>query len=71
MYLYELVNWLTTVVDSLQISDVHKDEAYHGAAVYIAQCLIVRPPLPPPLGLTSGPKKKLFFSFRISSRIVT
>ncbi|KAI9447688.1 exocyst complex component sec15 subunit [Lactarius indigo] len=40
MYLYELVNWLTTVVDSLQISDVHKDEAYHGAAAYIAQCLM-------------------------------
>ena len=42
MYLYELVNWLTTVVDSLQISDVHKDEAYHAAAAYIAQCLMVR-----------------------------
>ncbi|KAH9021143.1 exocyst complex component sec15 subunit [Lactarius pseudohatsudake] len=40
MYLYELVNWLTTVVDSLQIGDVHKDEAYHGAAAYIAQCLM-------------------------------
>ncbi|KAH9002467.1 exocyst complex component sec15 subunit [Lactarius hatsudake] len=40
MYLYELVNWLTTVVDSLQIGDAHKDEAYHGAAAYIAQCLM-------------------------------
>jgi hypothetical protein len=42
MYLYELVNWLTTVVDSLQIGDAHKDEAYHAAAAYIAQCLMVR-----------------------------
>ena len=42
MYLYELVNWLTTVVDSLQIRDTHKHDAYHGAAAYIAQCLIVR-----------------------------
>ncbi|KAF8270908.1 exocyst complex component sec15 subunit [Lactarius quietus] len=40
MYLYELVNWLTTVVDSLQIGDAHKDEAYHAAAAYIAQCLM-------------------------------
>jgi len=40
MYLYELVNWLTTVVDSLQISNTHKNEAYHGAASYIATCLI-------------------------------
>ncbi|KAN0128553.1 Exocyst complex subunit Sec15-like domain containing protein [Lactarius tabidus] len=40
MYLYELVNWLTTVVDSLQISDANKQEAYHAAAAYIAQCLM-------------------------------
>lgn len=44
MYLYELVNWLTTVVDSLQIDDKHKHEAYHAAAAYIAQCLMVRSP---------------------------
>ena len=43
MYLYELVNWLTTVVDSLQISESYKDEAYRAATAYIAQCLMVRP----------------------------
>jgi len=40
MYLYELVNWLTTVVDSLQISESYKDEAYRAATAYIAQCLM-------------------------------
>ncbi|KAH9960410.1 exocyst complex component sec15 subunit [Russula dissimulans] len=40
MYLYELVNWLTTVVDSLQISDSYKDEAYRAATAYIAQSLM-------------------------------
>lgn len=40
MYLYELVNWLTTVVDSLQISDSYKDEAYRAATAYITQCLM-------------------------------
>jgi len=39
MYLYELVNWLTTVVDSLVIKDVYKDEAYQAAVNYIAECL--------------------------------
>jgi hypothetical protein len=42
MYLYELINWLTTVVDSLQIRNSCKDEAYRGATTYIAQCLMVR-----------------------------
>jgi exocyst complex component 6 len=42
MYLYELINWLTTVVDSLQIRNSYKDEAYRGATTYIAQCLMVR-----------------------------
>ena len=41
MYLYELVNWLTTVVDSLAIKEDYKDEAYRGAVSYIAECLIV------------------------------
>ncbi|OAX44483.1 exocyst complex subunit Sec15-like protein [Rhizopogon vinicolor AM-OR11-026] len=40
MYLYELVNWLTTVVDSLVIKEVYKDEAYRGAVGYIAECLM-------------------------------
>jgi hypothetical protein len=44
MYLYELVNWLTTVVDSLQISESYKDEAYRAATAYIAQCLMVSHP---------------------------
>lgn len=41
MYLYELVNWLTTVVDSLVIKEAYKDEAYKGALEYIAECLMV------------------------------
>lgn len=41
MYLYELVNWLTTVVDSLIIKEVYKDEAYKRALEYIAECLMV------------------------------
>lgn len=41
MYLYELVNWLTTVVDSLVIKEAYKDEAYRGALEYIAGCLMV------------------------------
>lgn len=42
MYLYELINWLTTVVDSLAVKDTYKDEAYKGAAQYIADCFMVR-----------------------------
>ncbi|KIL00065.1 hypothetical protein PAXRUDRAFT_8485 [Paxillus rubicundulus Ve08.2h10] len=41
MYLYELVNWLTTVVDSLALKDAYKDEAYKEAVGYIAECLMV------------------------------
>lgn len=41
MYLYELVNWLTTVVDSLVIKDAYKEQAYRGAVDYIAECLMV------------------------------
>jgi len=44
MYLYELVNWLTTIVDSLVIKEVYKDEAYKGALQYIADCLMVSLP---------------------------
>ncbi|KAF8351587.1 rsec15 [Amanita rubescens] len=40
MYLYELVNWLTTVVDSLYIKEIYKDEAYKGALNYIAGCIM-------------------------------
>ncbi|KAI0368063.1 rsec15 [Pilatotrama ljubarskyi] len=40
MYLYELVNWLTTVVDSLALKDAHKEEAYRGAVAYIASCFM-------------------------------
>ena len=42
MYLYELVNWLTTVVDSLALKDMYKEEAYRGAVGYIASCFLVR-----------------------------
>ena len=41
MYLYELVSWLTTVVDSLAIKDAYKDEAYRGAVTHIAESLMV------------------------------
>ena len=44
MYLYELINWLTTVVDSLAVKDTYKDEAYKGAAQYIADCFMVHIP---------------------------
>ncbi|KZT29334.1 exocyst complex subunit Sec15-like protein [Neolentinus lepideus HHB14362 ss-1] len=40
VYLYELFNWLTTVLDSLIIKDVYKDESYRGAVNYIASCLM-------------------------------
>lgn len=40
-YLYELVNWLTTVVDSLVIKETYKEEAYKGALGYIVECLMV------------------------------
>ena len=66
MYLYELVNWLTTVVDSLQIGDAHKDEAYHAAAAYIAQCLMVRFAFP-----TLNVPEPFFFHIRIPSRTAT
>jgi hypothetical protein len=41
LYLYELGNWLTTVLDSLVIKEVYKDEVYGGAVAYIAECLMV------------------------------
>ncbi|PSR93718.1 hypothetical protein PHLCEN_2v4613 [Hermanssonia centrifuga] len=40
MYLYELVNWLTTVVDSLVIKQEYKDEAYRNAVEYLEDCLM-------------------------------
>ncbi|KAF9472959.1 exocyst complex component, sec15 subunit [Pholiota conissans] len=40
MYLYELVNWLTTVVDSLIIKESYKEESYKGALGYITDCLM-------------------------------
>ncbi|KAL4249137.1 Exocyst complex component SEC15 [Abortiporus biennis] len=40
MYLYELVNWLTTVVDSLVIKEAYKDKAFRSAVEYIAGCLM-------------------------------
>lgn len=41
MYLYELVNWLTTVVDTLVIKEEYKGEAYRSAVEYLADCLMV------------------------------
>ncbi|KAI0356457.1 rsec15 [Trametes cingulata] len=40
MYLDGLVSWLTTVVDSLALKDVYKEEAYRGAVSYIASCFM-------------------------------
>ncbi|KAH9849999.1 rsec15 [Lenzites betulinus] len=40
MYLYELVNWLTTVVDSLALGDAQKEEACRGAVDYISSCFM-------------------------------
>lgn len=39
--LYELINWLTTVVDGLPVKDTYKVEAYQAAVQYIADCLTV------------------------------
>ncbi|KAK7695756.1 hypothetical protein QCA50_000393 [Cerrena zonata] len=39
MYLYELVNWLTTVVDSLVIKETYKEKAYRAAVEYLAGSL--------------------------------
>lgn len=41
MYLYELVNWLTTVVDSLVIKETYKNDAYTAAVRYIAESMMV------------------------------
>ncbi|KAF8517783.1 exocyst complex subunit Sec15-like-domain-containing protein [Gautieria morchelliformis] len=40
MYLYELVNWLTTVVDSLVVKEAYKNEAYKGAVTHVSECLL-------------------------------
>ncbi|KAI0082435.1 exocyst complex component sec15 subunit [Panus rudis PR-1116 ss-1] len=39
MYLYELVNWLTTVVDTLVIKETYKEKAFRSAVEYLAGCL--------------------------------
>jgi exocyst complex component 6 len=41
MYLDELVNWLTTVVDGLVVKEAYKNEAYRGAVTHVAECLMV------------------------------
>lgn len=41
MYLYELVNWLTTVVDGLNVKSAYKDEVYKGAVTHVAESLLV------------------------------
>ena len=41
LYLYNLVTWLTTVVDTLAVKDTYKEEAYRGAVTYIANCFMV------------------------------
>lgn len=41
MYLYELVNWLTTIVDSLRLQKTIQDEIYRGAVTYVADSMMV------------------------------
>lgn len=41
MYLQELINWLTTVVDSLAMKETYRDDAYKSAVGYIAESLMV------------------------------
>jgi hypothetical protein len=41
MYLYELVNWLTTVLDALGVRENDKDDAYRGAVEHVARSLVV------------------------------
>ncbi|KAI0315382.1 exocyst complex component sec15 subunit [Amylostereum chailletii] len=40
LYLYELVHWLTPIIDSLPIKESYKEDAYRGAVGYVAQCLM-------------------------------
>ena len=41
MYLYELVNWLTTIVDILKVRKPLKDEVYRGAIAHVAESMMV------------------------------
>ncbi|KAH7105359.1 exocyst complex component, sec15 subunit [Auriculariales sp. MPI-PUGE-AT-0066] len=40
MYLYGLAQWLTTVVDSLDVKEEHKDDAYRGAVRCVANWMM-------------------------------
>jgi len=40
MYLYELVNWLTTIVDSLNVKEEYKEEVYTGSLAHIANSFL-------------------------------
>jgi len=40
MYLYELVNWLTTIVDSLNVKEEYKEEVYVGSLAHIANSFL-------------------------------
>lgn len=40
MYLYGLVDWLTTVVDDMVIKGTYKDDAYMSAAAYMADSFV-------------------------------
>lgn len=44
MYLYELVNWLVTVVDSLMLDEQYKDTAFKDALEHVAHWFMVRSP---------------------------
>ena len=59
MYLYELVNWLTTVVDSLVIKQEYKGEAYRSAVEYLEDCLMVRVSFPSPSRIPTRQRRRL------------
>lgn len=56
MYLYGLVDWLTTVVDDMVIKGTYKDDAYMSAAAYMADSFVV--------GDTDCPRKKTLLTIR-------
>lgn len=41
-YLPDMINWLMTVVDGLDVQDNIKEEVYRGALAYIAENFMVR-----------------------------
>lgn len=42
IYIFQLVSWLTTVVDSLDVEDRFKDAAYRNAMIHVSNLFMVR-----------------------------